>query len=57
MNRNSKKDVQLGYFIKNLFALNSYSLITDCSDFDKLCSGAQIVPFLFYYYCNAENMI
>ena len=25
--------------------------ITDCSNFDKRCSGARIVSSLFYYYC------
>ena len=25
--------------------------ITDCSNFDKRCSGAYFVPFLFYHYC------
>ena len=26
---------------------------TDCSNFDKRCSGANFVSFLFYYYCKA----
>ena len=29
--------------------------ITDCSDFDKRCSGAHFVSFLFYYYCTKSH--
>ena len=25
--------------------------IAECSNFDKRCSNAHFVPFLFYYYC------
>ena len=29
--------------------------IVDCSNFDKQCSDAHFVPFLFHYYCNHPN--
>ena len=31
--------------------------VTDCFNFEKRCSGAHFVSFLFYYYCNyVQNM-
>ena len=29
--------------------------ITDCSNFDKQCSGAHFVSLLFYYYCKKSK--
>ena len=30
---------------------------TDCSNFDKRCSDAHFMTFLFYYYCNDKDSL
>ena len=38
------------------FASNLW-LLTDCSNFDKWCSDAHFLPFLFYNYCTCNEFI
>ena len=43
--------IKKSYGLKIFQVIHIKFTITDCSNFDKRCSGAHFVSFLFYYYC------